>query len=225
MKTDYPGHDREYQKRLADGAIGWNPEPGGYPIRETDLRAILAGGHMPSSGALLELGCGCGNLGLWFAELGYTVHGVDIAPTAVELAQQRARDRSLDATFQVGSVVDLALYADGAFDLVYDSHLLHCIIGDDRAELFANVRRVLRPGGYFLVSTMCYTQKTHELPGYDPRTGCLHFERSGETITTRYIGKTEDLLDEVKAAGFTVLAHSQVTGPQGHSQVFIELAR
>jgi SAM-dependent methyltransferase len=223
MKTDYLGHDAEYKKRLAEGAIGWNPEADGYPIREADLEAVLAGGRMPDSGTLLELGCGCGNMGLWFAGLGYTVHGIDIAPTAVELAQKRARELDLDATFCVGSVVDLEPYADASFDWVYDSHLLHCIIGGDRAELFANVHRVLKPGGCFLVSTMCYSEQTHELPGFDPKTGYVTHEGRVQSITTRYIGKEQDLLLEVEAAGFTVLAHSRVVGRAGHAQVFIEL--
>ncbi|HIG46099.1 MAG TPA: methyltransferase domain-containing protein [candidate division Zixibacteria bacterium] len=45
-------------------------------------------------------------------------------------------------------------------DFVCDSHLLHCIIGADRAGVFASVRRVLKPGGYFLVDTMCFSELT-----------------------------------------------------------------
>jgi SAM-dependent methyltransferase len=223
MKTDYERHDEQYKRRLAKGAIGWNPDADGYPIREAELRAIMDGGRVPSSGMLLELGCGCGNMGLWFAGLGYTVHGIDIAPTAVELAQGRARERDLDATFCVGSVVHLEPYADDLFDFVYDSHLLHCIIGDDRAALFRNVRRVLKPSGYFLVSTMCETEITRELPGFDPETGYTLHQEAGETVARRYIGKQEDLIAEVEAAGFTVLAHTHVVGQSGHAQVFIEL--
>jgi 2-polyprenyl-3-methyl-5-hydroxy-6-metoxy-1,4-benzoquinol methylase len=222
-KPDYAGHDEVYQKRLGGGATGWNPDPGGYPLREAQVAAIREKGRMPASGSLLELGCGCGNLGLWFASLGYSVHGIDIAPTAVELAQQRARERGLDATFCVGNVVDLSVYSDTTFDLVYDSHLLHCIIGRDRASLFASVRRVLKPSGYFLVSTMCRTEITLGVDGFDPATGYTTHQRDGVTLATRYIGRTDDLLREVQAAGFKVLAHEQIVDPDGHAQVFIEL--
>ncbi len=222
MKADYLIHEEVYERRLAQGAVGWDPADG-YPLRIAHLRAIMDGGRMPASGLLLELGCGCGNIGLWFAELGYTVHGIDIAPTAVSRARERARDLALDATFRVGNVLHLTPYSDDVFDVVYDSHLLHCIIGDDRAELFASVRRVLKPGGYFLVSTMCSTEVTRERPGFDPETGYTVREHRGEAIATRYIGEERDLLSEVEAAGFTVLAHRRVVDDEGNAQVFIEL--
>ena len=46
-------------------------------------------------------------------------------------------------------------FADETFDLVVDAHLLHCIVGGDRAAVLRSVVRVLRPGGWFQVLTMC----------------------------------------------------------------------
>ena len=45
--------------------------------------------HAPRSGRVLELGCGAGDLSLALAEHGYEVHGVDIAPTAIDFMNAR----------------------------------------------------------------------------------------------------------------------------------------
>jgi SAM-dependent methyltransferase len=222
LKTHYVGHDEIYQQRLGDGAVGWDGEADDYIDRFRELDGILSDGRAPTAGRLLELGCGCGNMGLWWAAKGYTVRGIDIAPTAVELAQQRAAASSLDVAFHCGNVVNLEPFDDNDFDVVYDSHLIHCIIGDDRPTLFGNVRRVLKPGGWFLVSTMVCSEKTLELQGFDPETGYTFRDFHGEALATRYIGKEADLLAEVESHGFTIL-HSEIQlGPEKHGQLFIE---
>jgi ubiquinone/menaquinone biosynthesis C-methylase UbiE len=222
IKTHYVGHDEVYQQRLADGAIGWDGTADDYVDRFRELDAILSDGRAPESGRLLELGCGAGNMGMWWANKGYTVRGIDIAPTAVALAQERAVASVLDVAFHCGNVVHLQPFEDDSFDIVYDSHLIHCIIGDDRPTLFNNVRRVLKPGGWFLVTTMVYSEKTHELQGFDPETGYTFLDLHGETLATRYIGKEQDLLEEVESYGFAIL-HSEVQlGQEKHGQLFIE---
>ncbi|MFQ6609416.1 MAG: class I SAM-dependent methyltransferase [Fidelibacterota bacterium] len=119
MKTFYEGHDAEYKKRFAAGSQGWDSSDNGYEIHQSILTKILAAGHAPKTGKLLELGCGAGNIGLWFAGLGYSVSGIDIAPTAVELAQKRAIESGADASFCVGNVLDLEPYEEDEFDFVF----------------------------------------------------------------------------------------------------------
>ena len=217
MKTNYAGHDEVYRKRLAAGARGWDVSENGYEIHKAKLQDVLAMGFAPKSGKLLELGCGAGNIGLWFAELGYSVCGIDIAPTAVELAQKRAQKSGLETKFSVGSVLDLEEFAADAFDFVYDSHLLHCIIGADRQKLFQSVQRVLKPGGFFLVDTMCYSALTHNLEGFDLDSKYTIWP---DGTATRYIGEEEVILEELRAAGFNIKAnHRDETDPEGHSMI------
>ena len=217
MKTNYIGHEKVYRERLAGGARGWDVSVDGYEIHQAKLAKVLAMGFTPQSGKLLELGCGAGNIGLWFAQQGYSVAGIDIAPTAIELAQQRAEESELDAEFRTGSVLDLADFQDSSFDFVYDSHLLHCIIGKDRQKLFKNVIRVLKPEGFFLVDTMCYSELTHNFQGFDLETKCTIWP---DGTATRYIGEEEDILDELRNAGFKILSnHRDTDDPEGHSMI------
>lgn len=216
MKTFYEGHDDEYKKRLAAGSPGWDTSADAYEIHQTKLSDILANGRAPSTGKLLELGCGAGNIGLWFAGQGYSVSGIDIAPTAVRLAQKRAVESGAEASFYIGNVVDLEPFADDTFDFVYDSHLLHCIIGNDRAKLFENVKRVLKTSGYFLVDTMCFSELTLKVKNFDLESKCTIFP---DGIAARYYGEENDIVNELKAAGFEILSHHRDQEPDGHCLV------
>lgn len=106
MRTHYIGHDELYKKRKADGEPGWATAKG---IQENIalLEEALQAEYVPKTGKLLELGCGAGNLTLWLAEKGYDVYGVDISPTAIAWAQEKARECNIEADFWVGNVLDL----------------------------------------------------------------------------------------------------------------------
>jgi SAM-dependent methyltransferase len=205
MKTDYILHDRQYQKRRAGGKLGWT-DADVLADNNVKLGATLAAGYYPKSGRVLELGCGAGDLSLELARRGYEVSGIDIAPTAIEWAHDKARECGLSADFQVGSVLDLANYADDSFDLVLDGYCLHCIIGDDRPKFYAAARRVLKPNGLLHINTMwADAALADSLPGYDPATRCQIWNG----VALRYFGLPDELLTEVTVAGFEIV-HSEV---------------
>jgi len=202
MKTDYPGHDDAYRRLRTEGAAGWGRTEADYDEQRRRLRRILESGYAPRQGRLLELGCGAGNVAIWLARQGYEVVGVDIAPTAIEWARSKALAEGVRAEFLVGDVLDLSSVADAWFDFVLDGHCFHCIIEDDRSRFLAEALRVLRPGGFLLVDTMCGPVAGGRLPGYDEASRCTI--RDG--IATRYFGSSDDIKGEVESAGFRILA-------------------
>ncbi len=198
MNTNYAGHDSAYQKRFERGEIGWDNAEG-YAHFQTIVMETFATHHVPTCGTLVELGCGAGNISLWLAEQGYTVAGMDIAPTAIRMAQQQAASRGIQADFIVGNVVNSDAFAANSFDIALDGHCLHCIIGDDRFGFLSNARRIVKPGGYLFIATMCGEVKTPEMrAAFDPSSRCLiHGD-----IATRYIGQPDQILREIERAGF-----------------------
>jgi len=201
MKTDYFGHDKAYKSRKNEGMPGWDSAS---QIKKNiaTLENLFQDEGVPKKGKLLELGCGAGNSTLWLAEKGYDVSGVDISPTAIDWAREKALEKNMKAVFQVGNVVDLKEYSNDFFDIVLDGHCFHCIIGEDRKQFLKNAGRVLKPGGVFLIMSMC-GEITDDLiqKHYDPETRCLI--RGGTAI--RYLGLAEDILEEIKAANFQIL--------------------
>ena len=218
MKTDYSAHDEVYKRQLVEGRPGWGTDE---VIRENiaTLRRVLDVGHVPSSGRLLELGCGAGDISMWLAEAGYNVYGVDISPTAIAWAQEKAARENLRADFRVGNVLDLADYEDGFFDLVLDGHCFHCIVGEDRPLFLVSALRVLRSGGFFHVSSMCGEVMDEDLrASFDPASRCV----VTDGVAFRYIGLAEDIVAEVRRASFRVLRwelvprRDDIAGDQDH---------
>lgn len=200
-KTDYPGHDALYRRKKDSGATGWDDEET-WKAWSAEILEVIASGVFPGSGKILELGCGAGDVALLFAEKGYQVSGIDIAPSAIAWAREKALKLGLKADFKVGDVRNLGRWEDGSFDAVIDGHCLHCIIGNDRTEVLKEAYRVLKPGGLFYVSTMCGEPKIEELrKAFDPVTRFLMFNG----LVNRYLGKPGDIIKELEKEGFNIL--------------------
>jgi SAM-dependent methyltransferase len=196
QRTDYAAHDARYQALRAAGAEGWDT-PEQFAERVPELTWILDALAPLADKRVLEIGCGAGNVAALLAARGLEVVGVDISPTAIAWATERASERT---RFVVGDVVR-EIPVDGLFDAVLDGHCLHCIIGPDRARLLANVRAKLRPGGVLLVATMCGAITSPEIAAcFDPISRC----QIVDGVARRYIGEPDAILDELRAAGFAV---------------------
>jgi SAM-dependent methyltransferase len=118
-------------------------------------RGILATTELASAVGLepstrvLDLGCGIGGPARYLAStFGCKVTGVDLSPNFIEVANYLTARCGLSdrARFQVGDVLHLP-FEDAAFDAVFLQHVAMNI--KDRRGLYAEVGRVLKPGGRF----------------------------------------------------------------------------
>jgi SAM-dependent methyltransferase len=111
-------------------------------------------------GDVLDVGCGFGDNAVFLGGHGHRVTGVDIAPTAVATARERAQAASLtdaDVTFAVGDATHLTGY-DEAFDTIIDSGMYHCLDEQERARYAVAAYRAARPDAALLLC--CFTE-TH----------------------------------------------------------------
>lgn len=109
--------------------------------------ALIAQAELADADRVLEIGCGTGNVTIR-AKRGHPaieVVGCDTDPRALARAQRKARGLS-GISFDRAYAQKLP-YADGEFDRVLSSMMLHHLDDDVKADAAAEVFRVLRPGG------------------------------------------------------------------------------
>lgn len=96
---------------------------------------------------LLEVGVGLGTDHLQFARAGARTTGIDLTPRCVELTRLRLEQEGLEPDVHQMDAEQLT-FADDSFDAVFSFGVLHHTSSMEAA--FAEIRRVLRPGGVFL---------------------------------------------------------------------------
>ncbi|MBI4659803.1 MAG: methyltransferase domain-containing protein [Verrucomicrobia bacterium] len=93
-------------------------------------------------------GCGTGHDVRAWARAGFSAMGCDIAPTAIQLAEERTHAEGLVAAFRLGDF--LSDEPPERFDWVFE-HTLYCAINPNRRGDYANaVLRWLKRGGDYL---------------------------------------------------------------------------
>jgi ubiquinone/menaquinone biosynthesis C-methylase UbiE len=98
-------------------------------------------------GRVLDAGCGTGEHVLMAAALGLETTGIDMAASAIAIAERKARDRGLTARFLVGNALELEAL-DQRFDVVLDA---------DRARYLDSLRAVIPPGGRYHM--LCFSDR------------------------------------------------------------------
>lgn len=116
--------------------------------RETLHHAALAPGEQ-----VLDVGCGTGVLTRLAAQqvgVGGTVIGIDPSPAMLQVARRHASTEANRASFKVAAIE--ALPFEGAhFDVVLSSLMLHHLPPALKRAGLAEVYRVLKPGGRFVI--------------------------------------------------------------------------
>ncbi len=101
---------------------------------------------------VLELGCGPGRLAIAIARRfpQVIVEAVDADPAMTALSRRLAREAEVAINVVQADVTVLPL--TGPYDRVYSTLLFHHLLPDRKQQALAEVRRVLRPGGRFVIA-------------------------------------------------------------------------
>jgi len=101
-------------------------------------------------GRAIDLGCGTGTNVITLAKAGWKVIGVDFAPRAIKLANQKIKQERVQAELFVGDVTNLD-GIHGPFDFALDLGCFHGISKDGRAQYLDQLDRILTPNGFWLL--------------------------------------------------------------------------
>lgn len=162
-------------------------------VMDVRLLSRLESVSWTRSGPVADLGCGTGRIGVWLKSVGVAVvDGVDLTREMLD----RARDKAVYRVLVEADIAATGLAADG-YDTVVcslvDEHL------DSLDGLYGEARRLLRPGGTFV------------LVGYHPHFLMMgvpgHFDRaSGQSVAVEsYVHLTSDHVAAAHQVGFRLV--------------------
>jgi ubiquinone/menaquinone biosynthesis C-methylase UbiE len=113
---------------------------------------------------LLDLGCGDGRHLKYFSKFGFQVFGIDISPTALQLAKDWLLEDNLFAELTCGDMTVLP-WPDNFFDALVSDRVLNHGYHEEIELAIAETYRVLQPGGWFF---LCIQTGAPPDPDQDP---------------------------------------------------------
>jgi SAM-dependent methyltransferase len=115
---------------------------------ETFKKRLIREAAIGDDHRVLDLGCGTATLSMFIKQLHprASVVGLDGDAKALARAEHKARAAGLDLHFDEGLSYALP-YADGSFDRVLSSLMLHHLTHEQKLRTLGEVLRVLVPGG------------------------------------------------------------------------------
>jgi len=134
----YDAMGEHFERHAIDGAYN----------AHYDRPAVLEALGSVRARRVLDAGCGPGLYAEVLLDAGAQVVGFDASQMMVDLARRRVGERAQIDLARLGESLP---YPEESFDLVVCALAIH--YADDRAAAFADLYRVLTPGGALVVST------------------------------------------------------------------------
>jgi ubiquinone/menaquinone biosynthesis C-methylase UbiE len=140
-ETEQERSTRRRQRTLFDSVAQlYEASRLGYPGSIVELAVATAG--LGAGSAVLEVGCGTGQLTEHLARFGFRLTAIDLGPAMITAARRRLAGSAV--SFEVASFEDFAA-PDASFDLIVSGTAFHWV---DPEVQFRKPVRLLRPGGW-----------------------------------------------------------------------------
>lgn len=140
--------ESSYRGENPDMGMGTKP-PWSIGESQPEIATLIAAGKV--HGEVLDAGCGEAAVSMDLAERGFTVVGLDLSPTAIDMARAEAARRGLTkTTFEVADMSDFAGY-DNRFGTIIDSTLFHSMPVELREGYQRCIVRAAAPGASYFV--------------------------------------------------------------------------
>ncbi len=152
-------------KQASDQPIGWELiwNSGQIPKRFASFSApnstvVEWADTLLPGGSILDIGCGVGRHCIYLGGCGFRMAGMDVSPSGIKQSQEACAARNIPFEGRVSDMSTLP-WLDSTFDAALSTSTIHHQLRGNLVRSMAEVARVLKPGGLFLVDLEC-TQAT-----------------------------------------------------------------
>ena len=137
---------------------------------------------------VLEIGCGSGEVSVWFAKNGAQVSGADVSDESIKIAEHRSAENFTDNQIKFYACPAEHLpFADKFFDLIFVNVSLHHMELESALKEFS---RVLKPGGSFIaIEPMAFSETIQRMRASELFT--LLYPIRQETTTERILTEND----------------------------------
>ena len=155
--------------------------------------------HMKPGMDVLEFGCGTGSTAIKHAPLVSNIVATDVSEAMLDYGRDKAAAEGLsNIEFKQSGVEDFA-GEKGSFDMVLALNLLHLV--PDRDKALKNIHHLLKPGGLFISSTVCLSDRMWFLRPIIPI-----MQWFGQAPFVNFL-KAKRMRAEILGAGFEEVEH------------------
>ena len=157
---DYHEHKDYFNKAYATGSDIWTPLS--IPLRGAKFIKKL-----PTGSTILDIGSGRGLFAKNLTEAGFKVIGIDFENEIVGKANAEVKNWGLSGKvkFMTANALELP-FVDASFDGACAFGLLENIHKEDWPKYADEIKRVLKPGGFYL--NMSFSRKTRNFLNFSP---------------------------------------------------------
>jgi ubiquinone/menaquinone biosynthesis C-methylase UbiE len=171
--------------------------------------------HFLRSGdTVLEFGCGTGTTALALAPSVSRIVATDVSSEMIAIAREKAAAQSSSNVEFSIATPDSVSSPKGSFDAILAFNLLHLLAA--RASAFAQVHRLLKPGGLYISKTPCLGEMNPLIRYAVP--------------VMRMVGKAPNVVDffaagdlerEIEAAGFAIVERARHGSGRNDPRIFL----
>jgi SAM-dependent methyltransferase len=164
-------------------------------INKSSLFAQYAIGFFPSTGTIIDIGCGQGQDSRFFGQHGYDVTGIDFSEEGIRIAKEKTDLPNVH--FMVADISEPLSFEDESFDVVYSHLAIHYFTKEKTKLIFQELNRILKKDGILAL----FVNSIHD-PQYETGTKIEDDYFAIGDIEKRYFSK-ESLQEYIE--GFKIL--------------------
>lgn len=160
--------------------------------------------YFTSSSKVLEIGSGTGASAVGHAPHVAHILATDLSERMIEIGWRRAEEAGVENIVFEQASIEALKARPASFDVILAFSRLHLLA--DRPTVMQKVRRLLKPGGYFITNTACIGDRVAVMKLLAPIGGALGVWPSFKVLNE------DKLIEEREAAGFTTEYRSRPEG-------------